>query len=414
MLFNLESLAVLLHLDAKADVQVLVLGSGFGIVLSIDIVLRVVGVLYETAFVLRIQVNIYVVLYKFGVKVAHEEEFSCAVNHRTEIALAVDNHYQRRDSSSLCNLVIVGTESRSNVNDTGTVLGGNIVARNYAESTIGRLNPRENLLVAHIEKVFASVFGNDSVRNNLVTVLVFLEWKFCALRIQVSVYPFLCHYHGNRLAIIHIIGANCNIFNLAANAECCVRRQSPWRGCPSDEIRFSPASHFGLRVNDCELSGNCGVLYIAVAPRLVKFVCAKSSTCCRRIRLNGVALVKQVLVVQLLEQPPQSLDVAVIVCYVRIFEVNPVADALGKVGPVTCVFHHFATAGVVVVLYRNLLADVLLGDAESLFHAEFHRQTVGIPAGLTVNLVTCQSLVAAYDILDCTSHNMVDTRHSVC
>ena len=222
VLFNLESLAVLLHLDAKADVQVLVLGSGFGIVFSIDIVLRVVGVLYETAFVLRIQVNIYVVLYKFGVEVAHEEEFSCTVNHRTEIALAVDNHYQRRDSSSLCNLVIVGTESRSNMYDTGTVLGGNIVARNYAESTVGGLYPRENLLVVHIEKVFASVFGDYSVRNNFVAVLVFLEWKFCALRIQVSVNPFFCHNDGNRLASVHIIGTNCNIFNLAANAECSV------------------------------------------------------------------------------------------------------------------------------------------------------------------------------------------------
>ena len=222
VLFNLESLAVLLHLNAKADVQVLVLGSSFGIVFSIDIVLRVVGVLYKTAFVLRIQVNIYVVLYKFGVKVAHEEEFSCTVDHRTKIALTVDNHYQRRNSSGLCYLVIVSTESRSNVYDTCTILGCHIVARNYAESAVGRLNPRENLLVTHVEKVFASVFGNDSVRNNLVAMLVFLERKFCALRIQVSVNSFLCHYDCNRLACVHIIGANCNIFNLAADAECCV------------------------------------------------------------------------------------------------------------------------------------------------------------------------------------------------
>ena len=363
VLFNLESLAVLLHLDAKADVQVLVLGSGFGIVLSIDIVLRVVGVLYEATLVLGIQILVYVVLDEFWVEVAHQEEFSCTVNHRTEIALAVDNHYQRWNSSSLCNLVIVGTESRGNVNDTSTILGGYIVARNYTESTIGRLNPWENLLVTHVEKVFASIFGNYSIRYYLVAVLVILERKFCALRIQVSVYPFLCHYHGNRLAIIHIIGANCNIFNLAANAECCVRRQSPRCGCPSDEIRFSPASHFGLRFNDCKLSGYGCVFHIAVATWLVKFVGAKSGTCSRRIRLNGVALVKQVLVVQLLEQPPQSLDVAVIVSDVRIFEVNPVADAFGKVGPVACVFHHFATACVVVVLYGNLLADIFLCDA---------------------------------------------------
>ena len=141
---------------------------------------------------------------------------------------------------------------------------------------------------------------------------------------------------------------------------------------------------------------------------------AKSGTCCRRIRLNGVALVKQVLVVELLQKPPQSLDVAVVVSDVRIFKVNPVANAFGKVGPVTCIFHHFATAGVVVVLYRNLLADVLFCDAESLFHTKFHWQTVGIPASLAVNLVTCQSLVAADNVLDCTCHNVMDTRHSVC
>ena len=133
----------------------------------------------------------------------------------------------------------------------------------------------------------------------------------------------------------------------------------------------------------------------------------------RRIRLDGVALVQESLVVDILQEVPQGLDVAVVVGDVRVFHVHPVADALGERLPLLRVLHHLLAAGGVVLADGDLRADIRLGDAQFLLHAQFHREAVGVPTGAPADLETGLGLVAAHGILDGTRHHMVDAGHAV-
>ena len=133
----------------------------------------------------------------------------------------------------------------------------------------------------------------------------------------------------------------------------------------------------------------------------------------RGIRLDGVALVQEPLVVDILQQVPEGLDVAVVVGDVRVVHVHPVADALGHDLPFLRIFHHLLAAGGVVLAHGNLRADVGLGDAELLLHTQFHREAVGIPTGTAVHLESSLGLVAADGILDGPRHHMMDAGHAV-
>ena len=75
----------------------------------------------------------------------------------------------------------------------------------------------------------------------------------------------------------------------------------------------------------------------------------------RRIRLYGVALVEQALVIELLKEPPKGFDILVVVGYVRVVKVYPIAHLLGQVAPLGRELHHVLTALTVVVLNRDVL-----------------------------------------------------------
>ena len=139
----------------------------------------------------------------------------------------------------------------------------------------------------------------------------------------------------------------------------------------------------------------------------------QTGTCSRRIRLDGLSFVEKSLVVDLLQEMPQGLDIAVVVCYIRIIHIHPISHTLSHIDPLRSVFHHLLAAGVIVLFYRDLCADVFLGDAEHLLHAKLHRKSVSVPSGTTVHLISALGLVTADGILDRTGHHVVDTRHTV-
>ena len=77
------------------------------------------------------------------------------------------------------------------------------------------------------------------------------------------------------------------------------------------------------------------------------------------------------------------------------------------------VLHNLGTAGVVVVVNADFLADVFLGDAQLLLNAQLNGQAVSVPASLAVDQKALQRLVSADDVLNATRHNVVNARHSV-
>ena len=94
-------------------------------------------------------------------------------------------------------------------------------------------------------------------------------------------------------------------------------------------------------------------------------------------------------------------------------QVNPVAHLACEFRPLTGVHHHILTAGSVVVINGNLLSYILLGNAERFLHRQLHRQSVGVPASLALNLKAFHGLVAQYGVLYGASHHMVYARMAV-
>jgi len=86
---------------------------------------------------------------------------------------------------------------------------------------------------------------------------------------------------------------------------------------------------------------------------------------------------------------------------------------MGKVLPLFGEFHHVLAAGSVVFGNRNRLAYIFFGDTKCFFHTQFHRKAMCVPAGFTLYLETFHGFVAAKNILNGTSHYMVDTRHTI-
>ena len=113
------------------------------------------------------------------------------------------------------------------------------------------------------------------------------------------------------------------------------------------------------------------------------------------------------------EQPPQGLNIFVIVGDIGVFHVHPVAHAAAEVGPLLGIHHHILAAAAVVIINADGLANVLLSNPQFLLHAQFHGQSVGVPARLAVNLESLHGLETAERIFNGTREDMVDARMAV-
>ena len=146
----LEELAFFLQHHHDVDVETLVLLRLGG----------VVGVLHELAGVGSIGFHVHAVLDELGVEVFDAEELARAVHHRLGFAVLVD-HLQGRDASGGGHALVVGAEGGGDVNDTRTVLGGDIVARDDAEGAFARVDPRNQLFIFDADEVLALEFLHD-------------------------------------------------------------------------------------------------------------------------------------------------------------------------------------------------------------------------------------------------------------
>ena len=139
----------------------------------------------------------------------------------------------------------------------------------------------------------------------------------------------------------------------------------------------------------------------------------------RRIRLDGIALIKQPLVIKLLQEPPKGFYILVVIRDVGMVEVNPITHLLRKVAPLGGELHHILTAFLVIVFNRNILVRLLIINvglryAKLLLYAKLHGQPVSVPASLAVNLVALHCLVTVERILYGTRQHMVDAGMAVC
>ncbi len=252
--------------------------------------------------------------------------------------------------------------------------------------------------------------------------MVVVHGQVGVLRVEVRVLQCRGHYIRGRFARIGIETFHQRVADGRSHAEGGVRRQCPRRGGPCQEAEvlhapgFHPERPFGLGIafgQHPELRHAGRVLHVAVAARLVQLVRAQSRARRGRIGLYGIALVKQTFVVELFQQPPQRLDIPVVIRDVGMLHVHPIAHAVGQVFPLAGIFHHVLAASGVVVVYGNLFADVLFRDAQRFLHAQFHGQAVRVPPRLALHLEAAHGLVAAEHVFQRACQHMVYARQAV-
>ena len=220
MLLNLIDRALLLHLQRKDNIQILSL-AGSLLIITVDIELRVVGILHVVACMVSISLYVDTLLQELRSEGIHYVVFTLQVNHRTGLTHLVD-HKQRGDTGILSHLGVVGTKGRSDMHDTCTIIGSHIVSGNHAESLIlhldktiithgkdllgmilsGLLNelcgiliqtltglyPGHQLTVSHTDEVRTLILSHDAVRNYLVTGLVLIHIGKLSLWFEVGIH----------------------------------------------------------------------------------------------------------------------------------------------------------------------------------------------------------------------------------
>ena len=307
------------------------------------------------------------------------------------------------------------------MHDTSTILGRHIVAGNDTECVAHGLNHRQQLLVLHAHEVGTFIATHYTVRQEFLTFLIFRHLATVgnlSSRIEISRHAGIGQNNCYLLSRIRIIGLKGYIVNLRAYTECGVGSQGPRRGSPSHEEGRAPTRHFGLRVLHAEECRAGGVLHVAVATWLVQLMARQASTGSGAIGLNGVALIEQTFIVELLQQIPQGLYIFVVVGDVGVVKVDEVTHLLREIAPLLGVHHHVLAAFLVILLRRDILlrllvVDVGLGDAQRLLHAQLHRQAVCVPACLALYLEATHGLIAVERVLQCTSQYMMNARMTI-
>ena len=299
---------------------------------------------------------------------------------------------QAGDSGKTRHLGIVGAEGRSDMDNARTVFGSDIISEDHAESTLVGTEPRDELLITHALQLAAL----ESAREHLVRHFV----------VEPGAYKSLGEDVCSRSACVRIGAAHFDVVDVRPDAQCGIGRKGPGGCGPRQEVKI-------LLPYYLELGAASGIFNITVAAGLIELVGAEAGACSGAVRLNGFALVKQALAVNVLKEPPESLDIAVVVGDVRVVHIDPVTYALGEVAPLGGVFHDLTAAGGIVVRHAYLAAYIFFGDAKFLFNSQLDGQAVGIPAGPAAHFETALGLVTAHGVLDAAGHHVMDTGHTV-
>src|SRR5665809_57555 len=181
-----------------------------------------------------------------------------------------------------------------------------------------------------------------------------------------------------------------------------VRQQRPRRGRPHEQRGV------GL-IDEGEAHVHRGIRDGLVAARVVLLVARQRGPAARAVRDDLEVLLEKVLVPQLLEDPPDALDVVRVHRPVGIVEVEPEADAVRQLLPLVDVTLDRLAAALDEGLDADLLLNLtLLDDPELALDRDLDRQTVAVPARLAIDVVTLHRLKTAEEVLDRPGYDVVE------
>ena len=117
-------------------------------------------------------------VHEVGIEVFDEIELTLQVNHWAGLTLLI-NKVEGWDVGILSHLGIIGTECRSNVHDTSTVIGSNIVAEDYTESLAIHLNELIATILRseYLLRMSSSIFCNESWSKGIYLLAWLYPWQ---------------------------------------------------------------------------------------------------------------------------------------------------------------------------------------------------------------------------------------------
>ena len=315
---------------------------------------------------------------------------------REEAGPVVDSE-DRRDSGGLAGDLVLLAVGGGHVHDAGAVLGGDVVGRDHPEGRLGA--------------------EHRDVRQEAEQRLVGPPDELAALE------P-VDHVVGDVLAELAGVGGQPRF-----GQDVPLRGPTLGGGLDDDVVQVRPDRHRQV-AGQRPRSGGPGHQPLArgqlhpdrhrrVLTLLVDVVVHLELVVGQRrlvdpaVRQHPLPLVDVALVVERLEGPQDALHVRRVESLVVVVEVDP-ASLLGDVVlPLVGVAHHRLPTGVVELLdaHPEDLAAAL--DAQLPLGLQLGRQTVGVPAESTLDLLPAHGLVARDDVLDVAGQQVAVVRKAV-
>ncbi len=298
------------------------------------------------------------------------------------VALLV-HRIRYRQAVFLSGIVVVFTESRRGMNDTGAVFNGDIVVAGHIERLLIHLDERHELFIFDIFQILTLHFGNHFIGIGSQDLI-------CKGLRHIVYFPVLFRF---------------DIIDIAANGKGDIGRQRPRRGGPCQEI-------FIIRIFSFEFCGDRIRFYFFVAKRYLMGSQAGSAS--RAVRQDLVAFIDQSGLEEFLQDPPAAFDIIIVKGNIRVIQIDQITHSLCHLSPLFLVGEDGFLTFLVEFLDAVLLNVLLTGHGKLLFHFDLYREPVGIPAGFSIHFKTLHRLVTAHGVLKRTRDHVMDPGSSVC
>ena len=316
------------------------------------------------------------------------DKYSFVGRIRGHIARAVHELDERQVIGTSDPSVIL-TESRGDMDDTGTVCHGDVIVTGHKMRLFALLLSRfarslEERLIGPVLEI-----GSDAAFKNFIfpegTEHLFRQCLSHDISVTVSSLYF-------------------DIGLVRVDAERGIAGQCPGRGRPRQIIEV-------FLIQGFETDDRGAFLHKAVA--LGDFLRAERSPAAGAVRNDLEALIEKLSVPDLFQRPPFRLDIVVIVGDIGVLHIGPETDRVGEILP-----HAFILPDALLALLDERLHpvsfDLLFAvQAQFLLDLQLNRQTVRIPSGFPGHILSLHGMIARDHILDDARQHMSDMRLAV-
>ena len=304
------------------------------------------------------------------IRILHKE--TGVVRHfGREFTFGIDGADTGDAAGSACFRVLF-PETGSDVNNTGTIFRADVFRIDDPERTLRPFLRKvgEQRFVGRFLEVGAFEPGND-LRHGVLLVVGgktgFRQDVECAVVVDLDVIDF--RPHGER----HVAG------------------QGPGSGGPGEDVGV-----FFIQQFEADRDGGIDHIHIA----LIRFKVGERRAAACAVGEDLVTFVDQVLVPQLLEDPPDGFHVFHVHGAVTVLEIDPAPHALDDRFPLGSVTEHDTAAGFVELVDAVFFDLFFAVQVQIFFHFVLDRQTVAVPAEGAFAIFAQHGLVTGNDILD--------------